>query len=161
MPVPFTAGLWRSGTTVRGAVSLDTLTRPAVGRGPQGTLGSLAEPEEASGRPRGRVSDRTMVRQRANERLASVRRIESRKRETMRKHPVPRTRAPHQISSPQPTGLIARAETAPESAASKCALDNHSHRTCPPVPAEIGLLGRSEPIWPTAPPVGQRGVLPF
>jgi hypothetical protein len=40
-----------SGTVVQGAVSTGSLARPAVSRGTRLTLGPLAEPKEASGRP--------------------------------------------------------------------------------------------------------------
>ena len=40
-----------SGTVVRGAVSTESLARPAVSRGTRLPLGPLAEPKEASGRP--------------------------------------------------------------------------------------------------------------
>jgi len=40
-----------SGTMVRGEVSTESLARQAVSRGTRLTLGPLAEPKEASGRP--------------------------------------------------------------------------------------------------------------
>jgi hypothetical protein len=51
--------------------------RQAVRRGTRITIGPLAEPEEASGRPPCRVSDRTMVRVVRPERFVHVQRIRS------------------------------------------------------------------------------------
>jgi hypothetical protein len=51
--------------------------RQAVRRGTRITIGPLAEPEDASGRPPCRVSDRTMVRVVRPERFVHVQRIRS------------------------------------------------------------------------------------
>ena len=53
----------------------------------------------------------------------------------MRKQTASATRKHRKAQSPKQSGLIARAKTAPESATSKCALDNRSHRTLCASPA--------------------------
>jgi len=47
----------------------------------------------------------------------------------MRKKTAPRTRRHRKASPPQLPGLIAEGTTAQQSAVSRCALDNRSHRT--------------------------------
>jgi hypothetical protein len=47
----------------------------------------------------------------------------------MRKKTAPRTRKHRKASSPQQSGLIAKGKTAQQSATTRSALDNRSHRT--------------------------------
>ncbi len=120
-----------SGTTERGAVSSDPFTRPAVGRGTALTLGPLAEPEEVSGRLRAESPIEPWFARRATPALASHPAVdrERKARRPMRKKTAPQTGGHHQTPSPQQSGLIARAKTAPQSAVTKSPLDNRSHRT--------------------------------
>jgi hypothetical protein len=131
----------RSGTRVRGAVSTESFARPAVpprhspnARPPRRTRRSV---RPASGR----VSDRTVVRVRATLALAFVQvGSGAQGRRTMRKTTAPTTRRHRSVSPIQHSGLIARENDVPQSAAAECALDNLSHRT-------ISLIER---LWASA-----------
>jgi hypothetical protein len=101
-------------------------------RGTRLTLGPFAEPEQASGRPQGRVSDRTMVCARARPHVLAIRPVGPGARTTrrpMRKQTAPRTRKRRHVSSRKQPGLIAQDLSAPQSATPDSVLDNHSHRT--------------------------------
>ena len=115
-------------------------------RGTRLTLGPSAEPEEASGRPAGRVSDRTMVRVVRPERWHSSSVDPERKRGAlMRKQTTPRTRQHRQVSSPEQSGLIVQGDIAQQSATPTAALDNHSHRTTTLLLRRRGLGGSRSP----------------
>jgi len=99
-------------------------------RGPRLTLGSPAEPDEASGRLRAESPIEPWFASCDPSACHSSKSDRERNRgELMRKQTAPRTRKHRTASSPQRSGLIAKGTNAQQSATPRSALDNHSHRT--------------------------------
>jgi len=124
----------------------------AVRRGTRLTLGPLAEPEQASGRPpeaESLIEPWFAAHARATNR-ACMRPIGSgaQRERTMRKQTAAPTRKHQQASSIQQPGLIAQGKNAPQSATRRSALDKRSHRTTCASPAGD---------WPAGGTVSKRG----
>ena len=133
--------------------------RPAVGRGTLLTVGPLAEPEEASGRPRAEsLIEPWFASSCDSQRLRIVQRGSGApaRRPMRKKKTGPRPQRHPKASGPHHTGLMAQEHDASRSAVRECPLDRHSHRTpdqvlTPTAVRNCGLRVRGAKLSPRGP----------